>query len=639
MPARFGKYLLVQRIAQGGMAEIFKAKSYGISGFEKTVVIKRILPTIAEDRQFVKMMIDEAKICASLQHANIVQIFDLGRQQGQYFIAMEFVDGLSLSRVISVLAKLGILLPVELCCFVLTEALAGLDYAHRATTSDGAALHLVHRDFNPGNILLSFKGDVKVADFGIAKSQSHGAVTEVGLLKGKLGYMSPEQVVGEKLDGRSDVFTAGITLWEMLTGRRMYSSGSELDILLATRQGTIPDVTQYNPDVPERLVDILHMAMQRDNRERLNAAAFRATLLEFLYTYKPKVSGTELGHFLQKIFAYHIKQEQARAKAQQRIITRLTPPKYLLRRQGQQEQGPYGMRKLSELISSGELGAYDEVRREDGSWLMVNDVPELALQLAKLPSREETNPDTKPRYQGHFPEVSVAKLLYRLAISSGSGRLVLTRPAVQKEVYFRDGKPEFVKSDMLPERLGEFLVYRKVITEPQRDQAIAEMKAYSGRLGDTLIGLGILQPHELFEHLTSQVREKLLEVFSWHSGSYYFFPGQSYTGEVVPLKIGGMALLVSGIRSYLPVEMVQQRFESRSRFCASLLDNSFVSLEELALTPREQKTVDLIDGARTIQVILEMLGANVDEYDTVPYRTFYMLEELELLKVTGLNEK
>jgi len=197
LPARFGKYLLVELIAHGGMAEIFRAKSYGVSGFEKTIVIKRILPTYSDDREFIDMLIDEAKICASLQHANIVQIYDLGRLEGRYYIAMEYVRGIDLIRVLSRLRKAKRQLPLELVCFILSEALKGLDYAHRATDPEGEHLNIIHRDFNPSNILLSYQGEVKVADFGIAKAAVRDSRTQSGGLKGKMGYLSPEQVAGK----------------------------------------------------------------------------------------------------------------------------------------------------------------------------------------------------------------------------------------------------------------------------------------------------------------------------------------------------------------------------------------------------------------------------------------------------------
>ena len=637
LPSRFGKYLLVERIAFGGMAEIFRAKSYGVSGFEKTIVIKRILPSYAADQEFIDMMIDEAKICASLQHANIVQIFDLGRLEGRYFIAMEYVDGLDLVQVLARLRKAKTRLPVELACFIATEALKGLEHAHRAMAPDGRKLNIIHRDFNPSNILLSFHGDVKVADFGIAKAADRGTKTMAGGLKGKMGYLSPEQVDGNvELDARSDVFTAGITLWEMLATRRMFASGSDLDILIAIRDAKIPDIREHLPGITDDLNAILNKLLARDPDERYRSAAeARDAIDDYLFDHGIKISATHLEGYLSHLFSDRIEQlrDQRAAGTDDEEATRSQPPRYWIRKPGKSPEGPLEIGDVGEMITSGELGKAGEVLREGATWKTVEEVPELALHLSKLPTAEESDPDALASYQGLLAEVSFPKLFYRMAISKEDGRLVLTRPGVKKEIYLRQGMPEFVKSNLAEERLGDYLVERKVITEQQRDEAVRVMKGFSGRLGDTLIAMGIMQPHELFEKLAEQVKEKILEVFSWNAGTYRFFAGQTYSGEVIPLKVGSIGLMAEGLRLYSQEEMLRNSFRSRLDQSVERVVNPYLGPDKLGLLAREQRVVDLIDGKRTIRELLTLGGSDRGDFEKAVNRVLYLLEELEMIRL------
>ena len=217
-PAKFGKYWLLERINVGGMAEVFKAKSYGVEGFEKLIAIKRILPSIAEDEDFITMFIDEAKIAVQLNHANIAQIFDLGKIDESYFIALEFVHGKDLRTIWDRHKRRGLRLPIPMSVYVISRVLEGLDYAHRKKNAGGEELNIVHRDVSPQNVLVAYEGEVKIIDFGIAKAANKASKTQAGILKGKFGYMSPEQVRGLPLDRRADIFSAGIILYELLTG-------------------------------------------------------------------------------------------------------------------------------------------------------------------------------------------------------------------------------------------------------------------------------------------------------------------------------------------------------------------------------------------------------------------------------------
>ena len=214
----YGEYQLIKKLATGGMAQIYLARQQGLEGFEKLLVVKRILPHLAENEDFIKMFLDEARIAARLNHPNIVQIFNLGSQDDTFFIAMEYIHGEDVRRVWKRADQAGKDLPVPMVCRIIMDAAAGLDYAHKKTDQVGKPLGIVHRDISPQNILVTFEGGVKVVDFGIAKAADQATVTKSGVLKGKYSYMSPEQASGQKIDHRTDIFALGTVLYELLTG-------------------------------------------------------------------------------------------------------------------------------------------------------------------------------------------------------------------------------------------------------------------------------------------------------------------------------------------------------------------------------------------------------------------------------------
>ncbi len=309
----FGKYTLVERIGIGGMAEIFRGKVYGAHGFEKDIAIKRILPNLSADAEFVSMFIDEAKIMVGLVHNNLVQVYDLGEIDGQYFIGMEFIYGKDLLDLLARCAEMQLKVPLKLGIFIVMEMLKGLDYAHKASDVYGARLGIIHRDVSPSNVLVSYAGDVKVGDFGVAKATTQRSRTEIGTLKGKVGYMSPEQVRGDAIDHRSDIFAAGIILYEVINMRRLFVGGSDLDIMLRVRDFNVSQELKASSPLPTELQRIMERALARDPEQRYqDAERFHADLMDFLYRNRIRVTNGDLARFLGRVFQKEIEQEKLR---------------------------------------------------------------------------------------------------------------------------------------------------------------------------------------------------------------------------------------------------------------------------------------------------------------------------------------
>lgn len=271
-PIPFGRYLLVDKLATGGMAEIFQAKLVGVEGFEKTLVIKRILPIWSERVDFVSMLVDEAKVLVHLNHPNIVQIYELGRVGATYFIAMEYVEGMDLRKFVQSARQQDLELGQDVILTIIAEALAGLQYAHERRLPGHGPLGIVHRDISPQNILLGLGGEVKVTDFGIAKAVIQSHETQTGVLKGKYAYMSPEQAEGRALDHRSDLFSMGIVLWELLFGERLFASSNEIQTLEKVRRAEIPWPEPRKAKLYPGLPGVLTKALARNREERFGSA-------------------------------------------------------------------------------------------------------------------------------------------------------------------------------------------------------------------------------------------------------------------------------------------------------------------------------------------------------------------------------
>lgn len=285
---RVGNYELIHRIAVGGMGEIFYGKIAGIEGFEKEVAIKKMLPHLSADRSFIDMMVKEAKLTVLLNHPNIVQVYDLAKQGEEYYIAMEYVPGITIGTILESAFKEKKKLPPEVVVHIVSHTLRGLSYAHNLTTSSGEPIGILHRDITPQNILVTRRGYVKIADFGIAKAVNEISTTSPGMIKGKLGYIAPEQLEGREPDQRVDLFCAGILLWEMLTVRRLFKGSSEVDTFRLISEAQVPALSGFRTDVKPELEAVIRRSLDKNPDARyLRAEAFISALAQAMAPQTP----------------------------------------------------------------------------------------------------------------------------------------------------------------------------------------------------------------------------------------------------------------------------------------------------------------------------------------------------------------
>ena len=323
-PRPFGRYHLVDKLAIGGMAEVFRAYFLGIKGFEMPLVIKMILPHLSANDAFVNMFITEAKIYVALRHHNIVQIYDFAKYQEDYFIALEYVAGRDLKNVLVRLRERNVVLSVDLSLFIGHEICKGLEYAHTQTDQDGISLGLVHRDLSPANILLSYQGEVKVADFGIAKAKMKADITKAGVLKGKYEYMSPEQARGEpQIDSRSDIFTVGILLYEMLTGERLFKTESDTQTIEKVKLVAIEEPIKRNSRISPRLNRIVMRALHPSSEARFQTAKdLQIALLECLQPLSLDHCVQLLATEVSTLFKKERKEENLAAEKNKQLLLR-----------------------------------------------------------------------------------------------------------------------------------------------------------------------------------------------------------------------------------------------------------------------------------------------------------------------------
>jgi serine/threonine-protein kinase len=681
-PSAFGRYTLLERLAVGGMAEVFRAKITSSHGFEKIVVIKRILPHLAEDATFVAMFIDEAKLTAQLTHPKIVQILDFGDVRGQYFTALEYVDGFDALGLLRVAAQKRVHIPRALAAFIVSEVLEALDYAHNARDMEGKAMQIVHRDISPSNIFLSKRGDVKLGDFGIAHTQRRESKTQVGTLKGKYGYMSPEQVVGRPIDARSDLFAVGVVLAELLTGRRLFTAPADLDVLLKVRDVRLDRLDKYGADLPPALDRIVRKALRKSPRERQQTAVeFRDELADYLFSTGQRIGAVDLRAFAGALFdtspdAAARLLQAARRMESPRAKTGAAPIA------GAEGGGPVrpagpvleatpsplqpGPTLVGDAVSNAITASDGTTAPEhgtgtgtEGSWpeeesgersgrgftpASQQEAGAPAARAAAGPrraGRPHTHqsdvgrfvsgaPKRPPDSAGDVSVITPMRLFCDLALAGETGLLRFELGEVQKEIFLVGGAPESVSSSNPSERFGEYLVGRGVLGAADLDLALGMLPHYNGKLGDTLVALGLLRPLDVFRLLSQQVRDRVIDVFAWAEGTFAFYRGITNRQENFPLGLDTFEILGAGVVS-LPRELLEQRFAPMLDYRPIATGRARLQPEAFRIGPTPREVLQMLGGDRTLRDWMSHY-ADPDELLTF-LRSLYLLVETDLAEL------
>jgi eukaryotic-like serine/threonine-protein kinase len=392
------RYRVIKRLEAGGMAEVYLGEASSVEGFKKRVAIKRVLPHLAQNENFIQMFLDEARLSARLNHANIVTVFDISARDDTYFLIMEFVDGANLKKILDCLHKRGQRFPLGEVIYVCAEACRGLSYAHELHDEGGKPLGIVHRDISPPNIMLTKRGEVKVADFGLAKAGTQISQTDPGVVKGKFSYLSPEAALGREVDARADIFSLGIVLWEMLAGRRLFLGETDYATVKLIQQANIPRLSPLNNQVDEAFEELLLKALTREPEDRYQSAQqFGDALTGYLFSRQLKVTNYDIANLVNTA----ISEDSLPAKAEVSLIDRLIQEELdgSVALRSENVEAPQGTPNPAHVMPEGEL-------EDPASWF--SDEAETARISAPPPSVRPRNPSLRAKTGWHETGVDYA---------------------------------------------------------------------------------------------------------------------------------------------------------------------------------------------------------------------------------------
>jgi len=619
-PLRLGPYELLRRIATGGMAEVYLARRAGPHGFQKLVAVKRILPQYTRDPDFVAMFVDEARVCARLSHPNIVQVFDFGEQDGELYMAMEYVEGTTGARLVRAAAARGDDIPLDVCLHVVLSVLRALDYAHSVRDDDGRPILLVHRDVSPGNVLIDRSGGVKLTDFGIARAAEIERRTDAGQLKGKLGYMSPEQVVGRELDARSDIFTVGIVMAELLVLRPLFSGAQDLDVLMRIRDADVSVIDRSGARIPDDVRAVLLRALSRDPSLRWPSAAAMIEAFEEVARRRRLQTGpSRLAAFVERLgLPEEVEVEHPESDTTLRFIKRdaSSPPSsmpagesavpvlYRIKRLDGTLLGPVPLAQLVELFATGQVGTTCSIAGSQGRFKPVNRYPELARFASSPALQWDIALPADAIDRGQLDPARLPTRIFHMAVRRETGVLVLQDGPRKKRTYFVEGSPECVTSTEKHELLGEFLIRRGQVLRMELEMALAVLPRFGGRIGDALVGIGVLRPIELFRAIHDQTQERLLEVFRWKRGEIAFARGLRSQEETFPLGVDTYELIGRGIRHGYRYEELEATLAPVREEVIEPVAVPPVRLEMFRLPEREAAVIEAVAGKTTLSKIM-----------------------------------
>jgi len=599
----YGKYVLVDHISSGGMADVFRAKVQGIRGFTKTVAIKRIHEHLLERTRFLRMFTDEAKIASRLVHNNIVQIYDLGEVNSMPFIAMEYVSGRDIYRVLKRLAAMNRKFPWRLATLVINEVCTGLHFAHEFRSPDGQPQEIVHRDVSPRNVVLSYGGEVKLTDFGVARARDREEHTEHGVIKGKVRYISPEGAKGEEVDRRSDIFSLGIVLAEMLTMAPLRDAPNEMVMLLDIRKGNF-DRGRID-ELPEALRTVIDRSIATDPDDRYpTAAAMRDDLMSRVDAATQPMSQAEVATFMHALFTDDIEREKrADHKAEQDLLKEL-------QRKADVASGKVVPTEVAMPVEGNPLNVFGG--REPGPVA----IPAIETEI------ETVGP---PDLTGDLMSQSLCNLFHWLAENSEDGRLDLIREPIRKTIFFEEGHPVFATSNIENERFGEYLVAHGELSREQHAEVLDFAARKGMRFTEALLALDVCTPNQLFTSLAAQVRDRILDLFTWTTGSFELFHDCKPLDPVLPFNLRAHTLIHEGVQERLPLgivrRMMREAFHRRVVRCGSGIP------ADLHLSGRQLRIVRTIEDERP--TVAQLVRREKDEEWV--FRLLYMLAQIDIV--------
>jgi serine/threonine-protein kinase len=666
-PAKFGPFMLEARLAVGGTAEVYLARPIDPRAEPRRLVVKRLLPQFLSDPEGRTMFEREAALHAAVRHDNVVQVFGSGVEGDEPWLAMELVDGCDLFCLLRRTSSQGRVIGPGMSAHVARQILGALESVHTACDAHGAPMGIIHRDVTPSNVYLSVTGVVKLGDFGIARSLSRPTLRSAGsaMLKGKFAYLAPEQVAGEPFDHRADLFAVGAVISEMLMGRPLFAGSGQLAVLLAIRDCRIDPLREARHSLPAGLFAVLERALAREPAARFpNAAALSNALAPF--DPHPAASRAELGVLVRSAqTAPSSGQMQAVRESARKLRAAAAAPAEAIpaprdseRTTGEYESipshvvkgsgarlGPWPFARLVEAVATGEVGRGDMVDYMGRGLASIEAIEELARFLPAL-TTATTNRVAgmiAPDFADAVSESALVRILLRVAETQASGvlfaegptesrRLLATEGTTgRKELYFVGGKLHHVASNNASELLGEYLVRRRVISREEQDFALAVLPRYGGRMGDTLIALGLVGSLDIFRAIRDQGRDRLIDLFQWRVGTLSYYAGQTAPHVEFPLDLELPSLLLAGLQASQPGETPLARWRDRLDVPVAPAEATPPALRCAAWPAPARRLLETVDRPLPIRHVLAALA-----HDPATGGASELLRALDLLLAAGL---
>ena len=588
---RFGPYLLDARIAVGGTAEVYLAHPVDPrDAGPRRLVVKRLLPDYLADEEGRTMFEREAALHAAVRHENVVEVFGSGvTESGEPYLAMEYVEGTDGYRLLRRLKAERRSLSAAVAVHVMRGVLRALACAHAATDDHGRPLKIVHRDVTPSNVYLSSTGEVKLGDFGIARSALRANRSQTSaVLKGKFAYLAPEQVASEPFDLRADLFSAGTVLVELLLGEPLFAGAGQLAVLLAIRDCRLDGLHAAKHLLPDGLYEVLLTALARHPEQRFaDADAFYAALAPFDPT--PAETRAELARLVTHVMRSESTDRMIAVRDSERRVMAVRPhepeearpserptgeyttqPSFVRTRDGR-ALGPWTFAQLVEAIATGAIGRADLVDYMGTGLRALDAIADLARFLP--PDSSATTDVFGPRaeYSIDLAQESILEPLLRVLENESTGALfvndsptaVPVATGARKELYFVRGRLHHVASSNASELLGEYLVRRGTIAREEPDMALAVLPRNQGRMGDTLIALGLVEPVTLFKAIREQGRDRVVDLFHWRLGRASFYRNETARHVEFPLDLDLTQILMAGLEAALPGEEPFERYRGK----------------------------------------------------------------------------
>lgn len=551
----FGNYLLIRRIGTGGMAEVFLARKLNSDNTAKPLALKKLLDKHKNDSEVVRLFLNEGRLLSCIMHPNVIEVYDVGEAENTPYLVMEYIYGKDLYSVIKNVSSLGISIPLDIILYIISEILEGLNVIHSAKDNKGNELKIIHGDINPSNIFISYDGEIKIGDFGIAKSRLDKNKQKNNVLKGKISYLAPEQIMLENFNQQIDIYDAGLILYEMLTLKKAFDETNDERLLNEILNKEIEEIVYNNKKVDPLLEEIVKKATNKNPKNRFKSAQeFLMSINDFISNKNIKINYTKLKNFMHSLYEEQIENEA--------LTTTLK----------------------------------------------------------------------NSSYSGNITVSPLPKIIIQIMSERATGRLYIENSGIYKNIYFKNGKIYYVTSNYQPEFIGEFIVKKGALSKEIITEALNTCKNENLRLIDYLVQKGFLKPHEMYNLIVEQIKEKIYHLFTWDKGVYIFFSGEITKQEALPLELGDFDFIYQCISRYTPPYIIENYISNFIFKPLVINKDAGQFIEKIRFNAYEMRLLRILSQKRNLNEAINEAVLTYNYKKDEVLKVYFMLEIIGYLK-------